>query len=302
MPHSTTIIVSVAAICGFLVAAAGGFAIGYAFAASAPTRLLRRAGRDASRCLSEASKATDIATRLCDAVAAATTATEQQFTALQECQRRLTAAVGKLRPVSQPVAPSEPAPIQWIMDPLDRETELPNAEALRTNLARLLSAVKDKPQGGLLLVSLDGLDRLRQRIDKKDLAALRGSAARVLRRLVRDEDLACSLDESTFAVLMPDLEPASALTQVLAARETFRSHPFRMGGDGPELLVTASFGFTPALPADEPSLLLDRAEAAVARSRRCGRNRLHAFDHLDGRISLITASPESGQRLVALPS
>lgn len=302
MPHSTTLIVILAAICGFLVAAGGGFALGYSFAASAPNRLLRRAGRNTTRCLTEARKATDIATRFCEAVAAATTATEQQFALIAECQRRLSEAVGKLRPLSQPSAVSEPVKIEWIMEPLDRETELPNADALQANLARLLAAAKDKPRGGILLVSLDGLDRIRQRIDRKDLASLRSSAARVLRRLLRDEDLACSLDESTFVLLMPDRDTPNALTQAVAVREAFRCHPFRIGTDGPELLVTASFGFTPALPADEPSLLLDRAEAAVTRSRRCGRNRLHAFDHLDSRFSLIPTSQESGQQLTALTS
>lgn len=300
MPQTMTLIVALAAAVGFLVAAAGGFLVGYRYAASAPTRLLRRAGRDTERCLTQATSAVDLAGRLCAAVAAATTATEQQITALLERQRCLAEAIVQLRPQTRAIAFAESGKIEWIMEPLDRETELPNSIAFEANIGRLLAAAKDHPRAGILLVSLDGLDRLRRRIEEKDLVAVRRSAARLLCRTVREDDLACCLDEATFALVMPDADPAEALSQAVAAREAFRSHPFRIGADGPELLVTASFGFTPVLPADEVRLLLDRAEAGVARSRRCGRNRLHAYEPHDCRISLVPDAPQLIPQSVAV--
>ncbi|HEX6986224.1 MAG TPA: GGDEF domain-containing protein, partial [Planctomycetaceae bacterium] len=198
--------------------------------------------------------------------------------------------------------PPDEAAVEWLREPSDRETELPDRVAFDGNLARLLAATSAAPRGGVLLVSVDEADRLRRRIGDGGVAAIRRSVARVLCRAIRDGDLACRLDEGTFAVLFADPEPADAVAQAAAVREAFRGHPFRTGPDGPELLVTASFGFTPALPGDEPRLLLDRGRAAVARSRRWGRNRLHVYEPQSGRFSQASDLAGTAQRPAGVPA
>ena len=287
MSNGTSLILGAAAVAGFLIAAAGGFSMGYRFAQSAPSRLLRRAGRDSDRCLSQATTAIDMAGTLCEAVAAATVATERQMAALFERQQRLSEAIGRLHSSFRSAAAPESREIQWQSEPVDRETDLPDRTAFDENVSRLVAAASDSVRGGILLVSLDGIERLRDRIGESRLAAVRHSVARVLCRAGRDSDLTCRFDANTFAILLPDMDDRAALAQVSDVRDAFRSHPFQLGADGPELLVTASFGFTPAVPGDEARLALDRAQAGVVRSRRWGRNRLHGYEPQTGRFVLI---------------
>ncbi len=107
--------------------------------------------------------------------------------------------------------------------------------------------------------------------------------------------LVCRIDGETFAVLMRDGDPAEALLAAESVRESFRKHPFRLGPEGPECLVTASFGHTSVLPSDELRLITDRARAAVTRSRRLGRNRLHAYDHADCSFALMRSAGNPAQ-------
>jgi PleD family two-component response regulator len=45
----------------------------------------------------------------------------------------------------------------------------------------------------------------------------------------------------------------------------------------PELVVTASFGVSPAVEVDDPERLLARADAALYEAKRNGRNRSHSL-------------------------
>jgi len=278
MIDATTFAVGAAATIGIAVAAIGGYHVGFRAATTAPQRWLRRAGRDTERCLSEAESALDLAGRLCDAVANVRTVAENRLSGLVEHQNRLADALGRLRKSAATSAAVKTAEFVWSREPIDPETNLPTRPAFDGNAKTLIGLAKAAPVGGVLLVAMDDTERLRSRVGEIHYREIAKSVARVLCRSCRDEDLVCRIDGETFAVLMRDGEPSVALAAAESVRESFRKHPFRLGSEGPECLVTASFGHTPVLPSDELRLITDRARAAVTRSRRLGRNRLHAYD------------------------
>jgi diguanylate cyclase (GGDEF)-like protein len=298
MTHDSFLALGVAAAVGVAVAAAGGFLVGYRVAATRPARLLRRARRDTQRCLTEAASAIDLAGRFCDAVANAAKIAEPRIAPLVERQRRLSDSISRLLSSGKSAARHDIAEVSWQREPLEAETQLPDRTGFEANVTKI--AAPDAPRGGVLLVSLDGLDRLRGRIGASGLSEVRRTVARVLCRAGREQDLACVLDGNGFAVLLPDVDPEEALRQAAGIRDVFRGHPFRLGIDGPEVLVTASYGFTPVLPGDESRLVLDRVEAAVARARRWGRSRFYAYDPAASR--LVQVPDAAKPRRVALTS
>ncbi len=97
MIDAMTFAVGAAAMIGIAVAAVGGYHVGYRAATTAPQRLLRRAGRETERCLSEAESAIDLAGRLCDAVASVCSVAESRLAGLVEQQNRLAEVLGRLR-------------------------------------------------------------------------------------------------------------------------------------------------------------------------------------------------------------
>ena len=287
MIDAMTLAIGSAATLGIAVAAVGGYHVGYRSATTAPDRLLRRAGRETERCLSEAESAIDLAGRLCDAVANVCTVAENRLAGLVEQQNRLAEVLGRLRASAATAAEVAAIELEWNREPADPETGLPSRTAFEANAKALLGLPKKSPAGGVLFVAIDDTDRLRNRVGEVHYRELAKSITRVLCRAARDADLVCRLDGETYAVLMRDSDPADALTTAHNVREAFRKHPFRLGSEGPECLVTASFGHTPVLPADELRLITDRARAAVTRSRRYGRNRLHAYDPADCSFTLV---------------
>ena len=282
MPDATALTFVFAALAGAGVSTVGGFVVGYQMAASRPARLLRRAGRETRLCLSEAAGAIDLAQRFCDAASNTAKVAHDQVTALAERQRGLAESIGRLlsaaRCGARPVVN-----VEWEMSPIDSHTQLPDRAAFDANVGRL-AAASQEPRGGVLLLSLDGITRLRNRVGVAETAEVRRTVARVLCRAGRERDLACVVDDEAFVVLLPDAEPDDALRHASAIRDAFRGHPFRIGADGPEVLVTASYGFTPVLPGDDSGLVLDRVGAAVSRARRWGRSRFYAYEPVASRI------------------
>lgn len=297
MIDAMTFAIGAAATIGIAVAAVGGYCVGYRAATLAPQRLMRRAGRETERCLAEAASAIDLAGRLCDAVANVCTVTEHRLAGLVEQQNRLAEILGRLRKSTATSAAVSTAELEWTREPLDPETGLPTRAAFEANAKSLMSRAGGMPTGGVLLAAIDDTERLRNRVGEIHYREIAKSVARVLCRASRDADLVCRLDGETFAVLMRDSDPAEARAAAESVREAFRKHPFRLGSEGPECLVTASFGHTPVLPSDELRLITDRARAAVTRSRRLGRNRLHAYDPADCSFALVKQAGSVAQPL-----
>jgi diguanylate cyclase (GGDEF)-like protein len=167
---------------------------------------------------------------------------------------------------------------RWTREPHAADTGLPTRDTLEANLAALFESGRHGRGGAVLLVSLDRPDQLRQRHGEEAVAGFLKTVVRLVLAGIRDEDLACESGDATFAVLMPHVATEAALRTAESLRTTVRQSKFHAGPQGPEVLVTASYGFADCPSGDNPLVAYDRATDALARSRKAGRNQLHWHD------------------------
>ena len=107
-------------------------------------------------------------------------------------------------------------------------------------------------------------------------AVLKEFAAR-LRRNIRGVDLACRFGGEEFVVLMPDTDYGQAQLVAERVRQSIAERPFEVNAGRP-LSVTVSAGVTlNESDADTPETLIKRADVALYRAKREGRNRV-VFD------------------------
>ena len=85
----------------------------------------------------------------------------------------------------------------------------------------------------------------------------------------------CQFSGETFAVLMPGVNESQARAAAETIRKSIRRHNFRISDDGPYVLATASFGTAVFGGGDGIDTILSRADGALRRSARKGRNKLH---------------------------
>lgn len=148
-----------------------------------------------------------------------------------------------------------------------------------TNLTSLLEATTTHAQpSGLLLVRVDKSDQLQKRFGASVVERLEQRVGEVVQHASRSEDLVCRLAPDFFGVLMPAVSPLAGARLAEAVRSAVRQHPFRLDESGPELIVTASFGYGVCLPGEPASLPMDRAGEALVKSQSVGRNQLHVHD------------------------
>jgi diguanylate cyclase (GGDEF)-like protein len=178
-----------------------------------------------------------------------------------------------------PAADLEPFEVTWIRDPEEKVTGLPDRLAFEANLESLIDAgCRSETEGDLLLIRVDKLDHLRSRFKDAGVKTFLQSMSRIIFLSLRDEDLLCQYAEDTFAVLMPAVDETISRKLAETIRDTVRHHHFRLDANGPEVIVTASFGYTPCLPHEHSHLVLNRADDAMQSSSKRGRNQLHIHD------------------------
>lgn len=104
-------------------------------------------------------------------------------------------------------------------------------------------------------------------------AVLKEFAQRISQN-VRGVDLACRLGGEEFVVVMPDTDLSYALMVAERLRQKVADTPFRIEGGFP-LSITASIGVgVTEGPQDAAAKLLERADSALYRAKRDGRNRV----------------------------
>ncbi|KKB09502.1 PleD family two-component system response regulator [Devosia chinhatensis] len=104
-------------------------------------------------------------------------------------------------------------------------------------------------------------------------AVIREFSAR-LRRNIRGVDLACRFGGEEFVVLMPDTDFAQADAVAERVRQSIAEKGFEVGNGRP-LSVTVSVGVSlNETRADTPESLVKRADVALYRAKREGRNRV----------------------------
>lgn len=281
------------------------FAAGMWYARSAPRRALRRAEHRLDELVRIVHSSLDSAQRTCELLGAFPNLllTLEQLERLDQRQAQLLTTINgivarqreRLSPQSPAIAAEAPAAprvkftITWIRTPQDPETELPDQSACQTNVAAMLEASQNSAAPcGLLLVKIDRLEHLRNRFGRAAARQFLRRMARLCIQSSRDADLVCRHSDDTLAVLLPDIDPQMGCQLADRIRAAIRGHRFRLDDEtGPEVLVTASFGFTPCDGSDDPQLVLSRAGDALDRSQRRGRNQLHIHDGTASRLCAV---------------
>ena len=106
-------------------------------------------------------------------------------------------------------------------------------------------------------------------------AVLKEFAQRISQN-VRGVDLACRMGGEEFVVVMPDTDLAYAVMVAERLRTRIGETSFKVDG-GHELNVTVSIGLAVVKgPGDTAEKLIERADAALYRAKRDGRNRVEA--------------------------
>ncbi|MBV6657814.1 MAG: PleD family two-component system response regulator [Devosiaceae bacterium] len=96
-----------------------------------------------------------------------------------------------------------------------------------------------------------------------------------LRRSVRGADLACRYGGEEFVLVLPDSEQEVAYTIAERLRARMDTDPIPVAGGQKELSITISLGVASVRgPEDTPEALLKRADEALYKAKREGRNRV----------------------------
>jgi two-component system cell cycle response regulator len=94
---------------------------------------------------------------------------------------------------------------------------------------------------------------------------------------VRGIDLACRYGGEEFVVVMPDTDTAFAFSVAERLRQSVETNPFKISRAPHSINVTVSVGIACSLGGgDQPDQLLHRADQALYRAKREGRNRVIA--------------------------
>ncbi|HEX3808571.1 MAG TPA: PleD family two-component system response regulator [Rhizomicrobium sp.] len=94
---------------------------------------------------------------------------------------------------------------------------------------------------------------------------------------IRGIDLACRYGGEEFVVVMPDTDPTLAYTVAERLRHSVETNPFVISREPDRIKVTVSIGIAASAGADDNAeALLHRADQALYRAKREGRNRVVA--------------------------
>jgi two-component system cell cycle response regulator len=158
----------------------------------------------------------------------------------------------------------------------DALTGLNNRRYMETHLAGLVeqAASRGKPIAALVL----DIDYFKSVNDTHGHDAgddvLREFALRI-RKSIRNIDLACRYGGEEFVIVMPETDLAVATVVAERIRRRIATEPFSIQQGARELEVTISIGIA-ALgdPSDTATTILKRADTALYRAKRDGRNRV----------------------------
>jgi two-component system, cell cycle response regulator len=101
--------------------------------------------------------------------------------------------------------------------------------------------------------------------------------ARRLKKAVRGIDLACRYGGEEFVVVMPDTDIAMATAVAERLRRRIAAEPFPINRNARTVKVTISIGIAAMRSSeDKPAEIIKRADQALYRAKREGRNRVAA--------------------------
>jgi len=157
----------------------------------------------------------------------------------------------------------------------DALTGLHNRRYMESHIGALIeqASARGKP----LAVSLLDIDFFKSVNDTYGHDAgddvLREFANRI-RKSIRGIDLACRYGGEEFVVLMPETDLAVAAAVSERLRRRIASEPFRVQQGARQIEVTISIGIAALGGGDDAAMLVKRADQALFRAKRDGRNRV----------------------------
>jgi two-component system cell cycle response regulator len=159
----------------------------------------------------------------------------------------------------------------------DELTGLYNRRYFDRHLALMLEKARDQQRDmALMLIDMDYFKSVNDTHGHDIGDAVLKEFSERLRRNIRGVDLACRFGGEEFVVLMPDTDYRQAQGVAERVRLAVAESPF--DASGLPLGVTVSVGLAlNETAADTPELLLKRADVALYRAKREGRNRV-VFD------------------------
>lgn len=124
----------------------------------------------------------------------------------------------------------------------------------------------------LVMIDLDHFKGINDRFGHETGDRVLAEVAALIRRLCRPYDEGFRYGGEEIVLLMPETRHQEAVLGTERLRHAIEHH--RWSTMRAELTVTASFGITQARPGDDPQALLARADSALYRAKRRGRNRV----------------------------
>jgi len=283
-----------------LIATVAGFIAGVQCAPWLQERALRRASRQFQRLYEFTASHLERTSRLCQmlSITATSPLDNSQWDRLDAARKQFAESwkgMAERQTVAHPEAEQVACPtgattfeVAWTKGAVDAETQLPSREAFETNLQQLIRASQEHCHpSGLLLIKMDKGDQLAGRYGAAAVTVLQSRLATVVIKAARDQDLVCRLDRDLFAVLIPSVSPIAGSRIAETVRAAVREHAFRVDVDGPEVLLTANFGYAVCLPDEPATLVIDRASEALQKSQSLGRNQLHVHDATNRVLSRV---------------
>ena len=157
----------------------------------------------------------------------------------------------------------------------DELTGLYNRRYFDRHLALMLDKAREQDRDmAVMLIDMDFFKSVNDTHGHDIGDAVLKEFALRLRRNIRGVDLACRFGGEEFVVLMPDTDYRQAQAVAERVRVAVAEHGFETG-NGTQLNVTVSVGVAlNERDADTPEAILKRADIALYRAKREGRNRV----------------------------
>jgi diguanylate cyclase (GGDEF)-like protein len=156
-------------------------------------------------------------------------------------------------------------------------TDLPNRVLALDRLNNaVIGARRHDRKVGLLYIDLDYFKKVNDTLGHAAGDQLLRQAAQRIVRCVREEDTVARLSGDEFTIVLPDINVAMDTETVANKILDAFTKPFDL--DGQEAFVTASIGVTVCPDdGDDPSVLMQNADAAMYRAKEQGRNTYQFF-------------------------
>ena len=160
----------------------------------------------------------------------------------------------------------------------DGLTGLHNRRYLERHLALLVqqAVARQKPLS-VLVLDIDHFKTINDSFGHAVGDDVLREFSRRVKKAVRGIDLACRMGGEEFVVAMPDTDAALALIVGERLRQKIAKDAFPVPDSGESVEVTVSIGISSlASSEDTPAMLLKRADEALYKAKRAGRNRVQA--------------------------